>query len=257
MLYFVIDYQYINSILKKSLSFNIQNTINFNFLVGFYFNIFFGSIFLGGLILIFIVLNLKNINQFNKNIIFCIICIITTYSLPVIYSLVKDPILRPRYIIFIVPIIIILFTCMIFRIEKKIYKNISIIIVIAFSLINNFQSKSIIPKPDTEGAITIISYSNNKFLIVKPEDYQLYDLFYNYLVNLQLAKKKKINFINTNQVLDKQFFWSICLNNPRFASNYRTDDTRCLLNTYSKSHTILEIKKVPDYILTLYQKKIE
>lgn len=146
---------------------------------------------------------------------------------------------------------------MIFRIEKKIYKNISIIIVITFSLINNFQFKSIIPKPDTEGAIKLISYSNNKFLIIKPEDYALYDLFYNYLVNLQLAKKKKINFINNNQILDKEFFWSICLNNPRFSTNYSTDDTRCLLNTYYKSHTILEIKKVPDYILTLYQKKIE
>jgi len=253
LLYIIIDYQYINSIFKKSLLFNIQNTINYNFLVGYYFNIFFGSIFLGGLILIFIFLSLKNINQFNKNILFCIICIFTTYSLPTLYSLVKNPILRPRYIIFIIPIIIIYFTYIVFKLEKKSIKNILIFIVVSFSLLNNFQSKPIIPKPDTEGAIKLISNSNNKFLIVKPEDYSFYDLFYNYLINLKLAKKNII-FINNNQILDKDFFWSICLNNPRFSSDSRIDDSRCLLNSYYKSHKISETKKVQDYILVLYQK---
>lgn len=254
LLYFATDYLYIFSIFQKSLSFNIQNTINFSFLIGYYFNIYFGSILLGGLILFFIFINLKNIKKFNNNILFCIICIFTTYFFPIIYSLVKNPILRPRYIIFIVPIIIIYFTYVTFRIEKKILRNIFISSVVLLSMINNFQFKPIIPKPDTESAINYIYNSNTKFLVVKPEDYLFYDLYYNYLINLQLAKKKKINFIDSNQILNKDFFWSICLNNPRFSSNSSVDDPRCLLNSYYTSHKIFEIKKVSDYILVLYQK---
>jgi hypothetical protein len=53
---------------------------------------------------------------------------------------------------------------------------------------------------------------------------------------------------------NKNFFWGICLNNPRFATNSRTDDKNCLLNPHYKSHKILEIKRVPDYILILYKK---
>ena len=89
-----------------------------------------------------------------------------------------------------------------------------------------------------------------KFLLVKSEN----DLFHNYLINLYLVKKKNINFINTNQILKKNFFWSICLNNPRFSSNSRTDDQNCLFNPYYNSHKIFKIKRVPDYILILYQK---
>jgi hypothetical protein len=194
---------------------------------------------------------LKNIKTIiNDNILFCILAIFITYFIPVIYSVLKNPILRPRYIIFIVPIIIIYFCYIIFKLEKKFIKNIVISIVVAYSLINIFQFKPIIFKPDTKAAIKLISSSNNKFLLVKSEN----DLFHNYLINLYLVKKENINFINTNQILKTNSFWSICLNNPRFATNSRSDDKNCLLNPYYKSHKILEIKKVPDYILILYKK---
>jgi len=205
---------------------------------------------LGGLILFFIFINLKNVKKFNSNILFCIICIFITYVFPIIYSLLKNPVLRPRYIIFIVPIIIIYFTYLTFRIEKRILRNIFISSIVLLSVINNFQFKPIIPKPDTKAAIKLIANSSNSFVLIKSSD----NLFYNYFVNLSLAKEKNIIFINKNQILDKNFFWSICLNNPRFVTNDRTDDPRCLLNSYYTSHKIFEIKKVSDYILVLYQK---
>jgi hypothetical protein len=250
--WYIIDYKYISSIFEKSLKvFNISDTINLHFLVGYYFNIYFGGVFLGGLILIFSLFYLKNIKKIiNDNILFCIISIFITYFAPVIYSIIKNPILRPRYIIFIVPIIIIYFCYIIFKIEEKFIKKIFISVVIISSLINIFHFKPIIFKPDSYSAIKVIANSNNKFLLIKPDS----NYFYNYFTNLSFAKKEEIIFINKNQILDKNFFWSICLNNPRFATNYRTDDKNCLLNPYYKSHKIFEIKKVPDYILILYKK---
>ena len=252
-LYCIIDYQYINSIFKKSLTFNIQNTINYHFLIGYYFNIFFGSIFLGGLILIFCFFYLRNIKKIiYNNILFCIIAIIVTYSLPTIYSLVKNPILRPRYIIFIVPIIIIYFSYIIFKLNKKLVKNSIIVFIILFSIIIFFYSKPIIFKPDTNAALKIIGESKNKFLFIKKKTE--IDFFYNYLINLSLAKKLNIIFIDDNEILNKNFFWGICLNNPRFQTNSKVDDKNCFLNSHYKSHHILKIIRVPDYILVLYRK---
>lgn len=251
IIWFIIDLRYISSIFEKDLkAFNISDTINFNFLVGYYFNIYFGGIFLGGLILFFCMLYLKNIRKIiNTNIFFLIITIFITYFIPIIYSFLKNPILRPRYIIFIVPIIIIYFCHTLLKFDFKYIKNLIIIIVSTLSLLSNFQSKEIIPKPDTQAAINLITKSNNNFLLIRSED----TLFYNYLVNLSDVKKS-INLVDVNQILDKQFFWSICLNNPRFATNSKNDDIICLLNPYSETHKILEIKRVPDYILTLYEK---
>jgi uncharacterized membrane protein len=251
-LYCIIDYQYINYIFKKSLTFNIQNTINYQFLIGFYFNIFFGSIFFGGIILIFCFFYLKNIKKIiNNNILFCIISIIITYSLPTIYSLVKNPVLRPRYIIFIVPIIIIYFSYIISTFNKKI-KNTVIVFITLFSTIIFFYSKPIIFKPDTNAALKIIGESKNKFLFIKKKNDN--DYFYNYLTNLSLAKKLDIIFIGDNEILNKKFFWGICLNNPRFQTNYKVDDKNCFLNSHSKSHKISKIIRVPDYIMVLYKK---
>lgn len=252
-LYCTLDYKYISSILKKSITFNIQDTINFNFLIGYYFNIFFGSVFLGGFILIFCFFYLKNIKKIiNNNILFCIISIFTTYSLPVIYSLVKNPILRPRYIIFIVPIIIIYFSYVVIKLNKKYFQNLVIIFVVLFSIIVFFYSKPIIFKPDTNAAFTIITNSRSKFLFINNEKK---NYFNNYLLNLTLAKKLNIRFLDDNEILNKDFFWGICLNNPRFATNSKADDNNCFLNRHYKSHQIFEIVKVPDYVLILYKKK--
>ena len=71
----------------------------------------------------------------------------------------------------------------------------------SYSLINIFQSKPIIFKPDTEAALKLISNSDNKFLLIKSEN----DLFYNYLNNLYLIKKKNIKLINNNQIIKTNF----------------------------------------------------
>jgi hypothetical protein len=124
--------------------------------------------------------------------------------------------------------------------------------VVLFSIIVFFYSKPIIFKPDTKAAFTIIANSRSKFLFINNEKK---NYFNNYLLNLTLAKQLNIRFLNENEILNKDFFWGICLNNPRFATNSKTDDKNCFLNQHYKSHQIFEIIKVPDYVLILYKKK--
>jgi mannosyltransferase len=251
-IWYIIDCKYIETIFEKVKNdFYISDTVNLHFFIGYYFNIYFGSIFLGGLVLLFCFYNLKNFKKYKDyNISFCIISIFATYLIPVIYSVFKNPILRPRYIIFIVPIIIIYFCFIISKLNIKFIRKIVTFVIIACSVIIIFNPKPIIPKPDTESAIKLIASSDIKFLLIKTKN----ELFYNYFVNLLLAKKKYINFINDDQISDKKNFWIICLNNPRYSTNLKADDPNCLLNSYYKTHKILEIKKVSDYILMLYQK---
>jgi uncharacterized membrane protein len=251
----VANYQYVNSVLDKTLVFNIQKTINFNFLIGFYFNIYFGSVFLGGLIIVMILLSLRNIKIIiNNNFLFCIISIIITYSLPAIYSLLKNPILRPRYIIFIVPIIILYFAYTVSQIDKKFIKKSIVTFFVLLSIVILIYSGPIIYKPETTTALNIIAQSGNKYIYAKKIGEK--DYFYNYLTNLYLAKKLQIVFINKDKIQNKKFFWEICLNNPRFENNYKTDNQNCFLNAHSKSHKISKSERVPDYILVLFEKKI-
>jgi hypothetical protein len=249
------NYQYVNSVLEKTSALSIQKTINFNFLIGFYFNIYFGSVFLGGLTLVIILLSLKNIKKiiFN-NFLFCIISIVITYSLPVIYSILKNPILRPRYIIFIIPIIILYFAYTVTQIDKKFIKASIVTFFVLLSIVLLFYSRPIIYKPDTTTALNIIAQSGTKSIYVKKIEEKEY--FYNYLINLYLAKKLQIVYINEDKIKNEKFFWEICLNNPRFESNSKIDNQNCFLNPYYKSHKISKLERVPDYILVLFEKRI-
>ena len=248
------NYQYVNSVLENTSAFSIQKTINFNFLIGFYFNIYFGSIFLGGLTLVIILLSLKNIKKIiYNNFLFCIISIVITYSLPVIYSLLKDPILRPRYIIFIIPIIILYFAYTVTQIDKKFIKTSIVTFFVLLSIVLLFYSRPIIYKPDTTTALNIIAQSGTKSIYVEKIGEK--DYFYNYLINLYLAKKLQIVYINKDKIKNEKFFWTICLNNPRFGNNSKIDNQNCFLNPYHKSHKISKLERVPDYILVLFEKK--
>lgn len=114
-------------------------------------------------------------------------------------------------------------------------------------------SGPIIYKPETTTALNIIAQSGNKYIYAKKIGEK--DYFYNYLTNLYLAKKLQIVFINKDKIQNKKFFWEICLNNPRFENNYKTDNQNCFLNAHSKSHKISKSERVPDYILVLFEKK--
>ena len=108
ILYLIFNYDYF---LERSLNRGYHFAkLNLNFFILYYFNIFFGSIFFG---IIFFFISIFFLIKKNKTILkdqlllFCFIAILLTYLMIIISSLFVTPIAAPRYIIFIIPIILI------------------------------------------------------------------------------------------------------------------------------------------------------
>ena len=190
------------------------------FFINFHFRSFFGSIFLGAIFLIiFILIFLKNIKpiifQNNKeNLIFYII--FSSYFLTLLYTLLKASIMSPKYVMFIIPLIIIWIILKIDTINIKISaKNIIRIILIftlIFFVINVKHSP--IDRPPTKILVEKI-LDQNIPLIVTTEN----DVFNNYLRTQKKIVQNNIIVLREEDAIPNNLnnFWLICLNNPRFA----------------------------------------
>ena len=97
-----------------------------DFFFDFDFKYFFGSIISGKffliIFLILLVTNFKRLIKNNFEIFFLFILIISSYSIPLIYSYISKPILETRYLIFILPVIIILLVYMINNIKMNLLR---------------------------------------------------------------------------------------------------------------------------------------
>lgn len=255
LIYLFLDYQFLFNTINRIDSYYIHPVLTVNFLLGYYFNIFFGSVYYGGIILlslVFLTIYLRKNIYKNNILIFFIISIFSTYFLPIIYSFLKDPILRARYIIFIVPIIIIYLSYLVSIIKNEIIKERIFLILIFFGLCNIFLYDKIIHKPETIKALKVINSSNSKNVYTIKTLHS--DYHTNYFMRYNFAKKNGIKFINEETIKNYTYFWQLCLNNPRFAVVIREDNLNCLKNNFADTHHIVESFKVPDYIVNLYKK---
>lgn len=133
--YFLINYNYILD--KWYNSGSHFATLNSNFFIGFFFNIFFGNIYFGAIYLLFFTaIFFKNIKKifFDLNNIFLLIIIISTYSMLIISSLFFTPIAAPRYIIFLVPVLILWFNYNFFNLSSPLSKNFFLFFLYLFLL---------------------------------------------------------------------------------------------------------------------------
>ena len=255
LIYLFLDFQFISNTIYRVNSYTINDTLSVHFVLGYYFNIFFGSVYYGGIILlslVFLTLYLRKNIYKNTMLIFFIISIFLTYFLPIIYSFLKDPILRPRYIIFIVPIIIIYLSYLVSIIKNEKIKEKIFLILILFGFCNIFLYDKIIHKPETIKALKVINFSNSKNVVYT--EHHFVNFHTNYFMRYNFAKKNGIKFINEETIKNYTYFWQLCLNNPRFAVVIREDNPICLKNNFADTHHIVESFKVPDYIVNLYKK---
>jgi len=97
--------------------------VELDFFIDFYFSRFFGSKIMGliylSILIYLIIANKKLIFKFSSRYFFLLLLLILSYSLPLIYSLFKQPILIDRYIIFVLVPILILTSSLFFKIKKK------------------------------------------------------------------------------------------------------------------------------------------
>ena len=266
LLYLFLNYNYLEyQVLNKSDHYTALQT---RFFYTYFFNTFFGSIAFGGFMLLvfsyfFINEILKTfkiskykLNLFIKNLknenIFLII-IVTIYILIILYSLLKAPVMAPKYISFLVPMIIIWTSYKLYQTKNKL----AYFFVISFSLFNVtlYWEDIQIDRPPTKNVLKIISESKIK-KVYTTESW----VFNNYLANHNISLKENINFYKFDEYQSSSLtdeFWLLCLNNPRFAlgDNNYPDDKKCFTFQENNNFYLVKTIKLPDYLIHYIKKK--
>lgn len=257
IIYIFFNYEYLSNVyLNKQFE---QITLKFFFSL--FFSTFFGSYFIGGIILIFLfltsILNYKT-NLLDKKIRLTYIIVITTYILLIAKSYSSN-MLVPRYVIFIVPLILILTLKNIENItfyKIKLFKFIFVNLIILFSLISTIYSINNRPikKPPTNDLIDAISLSKVKE--VSSENF----LFGNYFRTHYLFKKNNLKYVNYDEINNKlESIWLICANNMRSIVNVEIlldyNYVKCESEILESKMKIVEAINIPDLQARLYVKK--
>ena len=178
-------------------------------------------------ILVFLIIKSKKIIKNDDRLLLCIIIIFLSYSVPMVYGYVFKPIIFPRYIIFVLVPIFLLFSSLIFRIEKTNLKNGIIIFLIAINFLNHlsestfkqFFSERGFYKPRFEKALQTIDQSNFNSLsfytensLTAQKDF-INVVLSNYANSLIEKNKFNVNIVEGDlKNLDRKNIWNICLN---------------------------------------------
>jgi hypothetical protein len=260
---FYILYTFLN--LKSFHTWLIQ--VDLKFFTNFYFSKFFGSRLLGLIhlvLLISLILSyvLKYVLEKEIKINFIVIyitIIFLSYFLPITYGYIIEPILFPRYIIFVLIPIISLISILVFEIKNTLIKNSIIFLLIILNFGNHFTestfkqffNKRNYHKPNFTIMSKIITSSKNK----------------NYFINMDMGSESKseaykaisnyISVINKNEInkplyITKENFynssfkesWVICLPNvvtDKCAQNKTVFKKNFVLEEYAPGINIILI----------------
>jgi len=249
ILYFIFNYDYF---LERSLNRDYHYAkLNLNFFILYYFNIFFGSVFFGT---IFFLISIFFLIKKNKKILkdqlllFCFVSILSTYLMVIISSTFVTPIAAPRYIIFIIPIILMF----IFKSSLDIRnKNLFFLFFFLLSITNisiNYDERHI-NKPHTVQALSIIEkYPENNILVLPASV-----LYQNYISTVSKIKNFNI-FSNFKDVENKKIknFAVLCLYKVRFAGDEKTNKYEYCKENYKGYENIQQIY-VPDYTIRFFK----
>ena len=167
-----------------------------------------------------------------------------------VYSAFKASIMSPKYVIFLVPIIIIWIVIKISRLKYSKFILIIISVLSIFNLIN--ISDYPMKRPEVKSALNFIVKDEGDNLVYSKEP----TVFNNYISTKKLFKYNNFKFINPNELINNDQFWFICLNNPRYAygNNSLELNVRCKVLKNNKNFEQLIEKKFPDLILIKYKK---
>ena len=229
---------------------------HYYFFIGYFFNSFFGSTFLGAIFLLLfffgIFINRKIIFN-NLYLKFLLTLIFLTYFLLIIYSF-RNSMMAPRYIIFLVPIIIIFIIVSLEKFNK--FKDYAYIFIIFFSLItllNKIEDRPI-KKPPTQKIIRIITESGIKNVATNINNTKL---FANYFVTHSAFYHNNLIFFDIkNNIIFPKKIWLVCSNNMRadVGINHNKSSPECYSDILDKNMKITKKIKELDLQLSLYEK---
>jgi len=223
------------------------------FFLSYFFPRFFGSKIMGYLYLLTLVyLIFKNKHKFfygpNKLLLLLII-LFMSYFIPVLYGFTFLPVLTDRYIIFVlIPIILLISICT-WSLENKKIKKIVLLIIISFTLGNNyieiFNRKH--SKPEFNKALNHLSISDVDYIYIKAPK-RTKELLTNYIQTTKSFKKNNFIILNRDEAITKNNLWQICYQ-PR-------NNFDCSLDNKFKNFIL--IKKVNFHLIeaTLYSSNV-
>jgi len=248
---------YLNSNLEVNYFFHEKTSLSFY--TNFYFSKFFGSRLIGAIFLLsLIILIFKNKKLFlklDKHLVILFV-IILSYSIPLIFGYIFNPILLSRYVSYLVIFIVLLISSLIFKISNKNKRNYFIIFLILITFGNHFTEQSFkqfynsrVPhNPEYTKAIKYIDKSNIKNYSLKIEKMKNNEASINAINNYikHIGKKKNIAlvFIEIEQSV-KMPMWIIC--------PMDINEKHCPLPKKIENYTVLEENSFNSINLKLVQ----
>ena len=229
--------------------------LEISFFYSFHFRSFFGSIPMGGLmILLFGILFLKDFkrNFYSKESVNILLYVIfSTYFLVIAYSILRAGVISPKYVIFILPLIIIWISHKITstRFEKEL-----IILIIFSNIINTYFYffENPIDRPPIKKVINHIANDSVSILVMNDSK-----VFVNAFSSYKSFKDKKLKIVNLRESnIDIDSFWFVCLNNARFAIGDKilpTEEKCKIVDDYNDFKTI-ETFEIEDFYIKKYSK---
>ena len=229
--------------------------LEISFFYSFHFRSFFGSIPMGGImILLFGIFFLKDFkkNFYSEgNINILLYVIISTYVLTISYSILRAGVISPKYVIFILPLIIIWISHKItlIRFQKEL-----IILIILCNIFNTYFYffENPIDRPPIKKVINHISSDSTNILVMNESV-----VFVNAFSNYKSFNDKKLKIIDLRKnEINIDTFWFVCLNNARFAIGDKilpTEEKCKILDNYNDFKTI-ETFEIEDFYIKKYSK---
>ncbi len=250
--YILINYEYLIYHLNRN---EHYTNLEISFFYSFHFRSFFGSIPMGGImILLFGIFFLKDFkkNFYSEgNINILLYVIISTYVLTISYSILRAGVISPKYVIFILPLIIIWISHKItlIRFQKEL-----IILIILCNIFNTYFYffENPIDRPPIKKVINHISSDSTNILVMNESV-----VFVNAFSNYKSFNDKKLKIIDLRKnEINIDTFWFVCLNNARFAIGDKilpTEEKCKILDNYNDFKTI-ETFEIEDFYIKKYSK---
>ena len=253
ILFIMLNYQFLLNLVKFE---SAIKQPNINFYYNFYFSQFFGSKLMGLIFLIFFLLasfNFIKIKKNNENIKILFIIIFFSYFVPIIYGFLFKPVLQDKYVIYLVPIIIVIISYTITHNLNLRAQNVIIIFLILLSFSNQVLKniKSDVNKPMFKSAIKkaiaidkfkpiYVSFFDNKNNFVNAQ-------MQNYFKHLTIVKNNNLSIINK---APNSNFFLICYDSSN-TYNFCLKDSELMF----PKHQLEEYNKFYQVILFHYNKK--
>ncbi len=244
IIYFFFNIKYILyqiSFDSYMLSSDIKNVLD-----GFYFPRFFGSKIMGYLylfLLIFLIIRNRKIFLLKENnYMFFLILIFLSYLVPLIYGLIRTPVLHDRYIIFILIPIFVLIPFLIKEISNSKIKIFLITFLVIMTLSNHYLEifKRINTKPEFKKTLNYVKKNNINFFVIDLGGTPFF--FLNYIKNINDNEFSKFTFIEKNDLkYQSKDFWLICYStDPNFECEPKNTGNHKLVD--SKKNLYVEAK---------------